>query len=110
MKPVSRLAAVLLSFVFALPALAQTAASPSSAASAIPPATVESAAKVETFAGRITRLDTRAGTFSVTAGGKTVDLRAGENVNVNHMRKGGRYIVTYSGDVALGIRATRKVP
>ena len=106
---VSALTALLFALALAAPALAQTAASPHSSASASPPG-AKSPVKVGTVSGRITRLDIRARTFSVSkGGGQTVDLKAGENVNINLLKRGGRYVVTYSGDVAISVQATRNV-
>ncbi len=108
-RAVSTLTALLFALALAAPALAQTAGSPHSSASASPPS-AKSPVKVATVGGRITRLDTRARTFSINkGGGHTVDLKAGETVNMNLLKRGGRYVVTYSGDVALSVQATRNV-
>jgi hypothetical protein len=63
----------------------------------------------QTITGRISKLDTKAGLFSVRAGanGKVVDLRADKNVDTNSLRRGERVIVTYADGVALKVQATR---
>ncbi len=62
-------------------AFAQTVASPAAApAATMSLSTGKSAVKIETVAGRIVRIDTRARTFSVRSGENIIDLKAGENV------------------------------
>lgn len=70
-----------------------------------------SGAKPETIIGRVTSLNTKAGTFAVRAAdtGKIVNLKARTNVSVNSLRRGERVIVTYSQGVALKIKATRNI-
>jgi hypothetical protein len=82
--------------------LATPALSQSTTASANQP-------QAQTITGRITKLDTKAGLFSVRAGanGKVVDLRADKNVDTNSLRRGERVIVTYADGVALTVQATR---
>ena len=65
--------------------------------------------QAQTITGRIIKLDTKAGLFSVRAGasGKVVDLRAGKNIDTNSLRRGERVIVTYADGVALTVQATR---
>jgi len=63
----------------------------------------------ETVAGRITRVDSGAGTFAVKASDsqKVVKLKAGDSVNLQKLRRGERVTVTYSGDTATRVEATR---
>ncbi|HYB90960.1 MAG TPA: hypothetical protein VEC38_07940 [Candidatus Binataceae bacterium] len=63
----------------------------------------------ETVTGRVIKLDINAGTFSVRIGatGQVVDLVAGEQVQLTRVRRGERVIVTYSGNVATKLEATR---
>ena len=100
---------LLLSFVislmFATPVLSQSSGSgdtTATTASANQP-------QAQTITGRITKLDTKAGLFSVRAGanGKVVALRAGKNVDTNSLRRGERVVVTYVDGVALKVQATR---
>jgi hypothetical protein len=65
--------------------------------------------QAQTITGRITKLDTKAGLFSVRAGanGKVVDLRADKNVDTKSLRRGERVVVTYADGVALTVQATR---
>jgi hypothetical protein len=65
--------------------------------------------QAQTITGRITKLDTKAGLFSVRAGanGKVVDLRADKNLDTKSLRRGERVIVTYAEGVALTVQATR---
>jgi len=90
---------------FAIPAFAQTLAPEAGTAAD----QSHPAAAPETVTGRITKLDTKARTFSVRAGdtGRTVDLRAIRSVNVSHLRRGERVIVTHAGGIALKVQATR---
>ncbi len=88
--------------IFATPAFSQSSAASATTASANQP-------QVQTITGRITKLDTKAGLFSVRAGasGKVVDLRADKNVDTKSLRRGERVIVTYADGVALKVQATR---
>ncbi|MGH7814595.1 MAG: hypothetical protein ACREQI_11425 [Candidatus Binataceae bacterium] len=63
----------------------------------------------ETVRGRIVALDIHAGTFSVRIGatGRVVDLTAGKQVRLSRLRRDEAVIVTYSGDVAGKVEATR---
>ncbi len=65
--------------------------------------------QAQTITGRIIKLDTKSGLFSVRAGasGKIVDLRADKNVDANSLRRGERVVVTYADGVALKVQATR---
>jgi C-terminal processing protease CtpA/Prc len=62
----------------------------------------------ETVAGRITQVDTKAGTFSVKANDsrKVLKLKAGDAVNVHQLRRGQRVEVTYSGGTATRVETT----
>jgi hypothetical protein len=113
------LTALLFAGTFRSLTFAHTVASPTkSPAATTSLSTGKAAVKIETVAGRIVKIDMRARTFSVRRGGRSretegaeiIDLKAGENVNMNHIKRGGRYIVTYSGGVALNVQATRSVP
>ncbi len=98
---------LLLSFVislmFATPVLCQSSGSANgTTASANQP-------QAQTITGRIIKLDTKAGLFSVRVGAtrKVVDLRADKNVDTNSLRRGERVVVTYADGVALKVQATR---
>jgi hypothetical protein len=62
-----------------------------------------------TVTGRITHLDAKAGTFAVQASDseKVLKLRAAQSVNLRKLRRGQRVAVTYSGDTATRVEATR---
>jgi len=66
-------------------------------------------AQPETITGRITKLDTASGKFSVRVGkdGRIVDLLARKDIDTKSMRRGERVIVTYTDGVALKVEATR---
>jgi hypothetical protein len=63
----------------------------------------------ETITGRITKVDTQAGRFSVRAGDtrKVVDLIARKAIDTKSMRRGERVTVTYAKGIALTVQATR---
>ncbi len=63
----------------------------------------------QTVTGRITHLDTKTGSFTVRAVGsrKSVQLKAGNDVDIMQLRRGERVVVTYSGGTALKVHATR---
>ena len=63
----------------------------------------------ETIAGRITHVDTKAGTLTVKAGDsqKVLKLKAADSVNLHKLRRGERVAVTYSGATATRVEASR---
>src|SRR5215471_16098471 len=63
----------------------------------------------ETVAGRITHLDTRAGTLAVKTSDseKVLKLKAGDSVNLHQLKRGQRVAVTYSGGTATRVEAAR---
>jgi hypothetical protein len=65
----------------------------------------------ETVAGRITHLNSKAGTFAVKGNDsrKVIKLKAGDSVNLHKLRRGQRVVVTYSGSTATQVEATRSV-
>ncbi|MGO9451851.1 MAG: hypothetical protein ACLQDV_12550 [Candidatus Binataceae bacterium] len=65
----------------------------------------------QTITGRITHLDTKGGAFSVKSGStkKTIQLKAGDGVDVLQLRRGERVVVTYANGVALTVQATRNL-
>lgn len=79
----------------------------------VPSATPSPAAArpAETVAGRITQVNTKAGTFAVKANDskKVTKLKAGDSVNLKKLRRGQRVTVTYSGGTATQVEATRSV-
>ena len=66
-------------------------------------------APVETFTGRVVRMDLNAGTFTVRRHDKVITLNAG-GVNLKLVKRGERVIVTYSNGTALKVQATRDIP
>jgi hypothetical protein len=66
-------------------------------------------APVETFTGRVVRMDLNAGTFTVRRQDKVITLNAG-GVDLKLVKRGERVIVTYSNGTALKIQATRDIP
>ncbi len=66
-------------------------------------------AETHTVTGRIVKLDTNSGMFSVRTGatGKVIDLRADKSVDAKALRRGERVTVTYAADIALKVQATR---
>jgi C-terminal processing protease CtpA/Prc len=62
----------------------------------------------ETVAGRITQVDTKAGTFSVKANDsrKVLKLKAGDSVNLHQLRRGERVEVTYAEGTATRVEKT----
>jgi hypothetical protein len=77
------------------------------AAADLPPSGVT--APVETFTGRVVRMDLNAGTFTVKRDDKVITLSAG-GVDLKLVKRGQRVIVTYSSGTALKVRATRDIP
>jgi len=65
-----------------------------------------------TVAGRVARLDTNAGTFTIKPNGskKLILLKAGGDIDVRQLRRGERVEVTYSDGTATKVRATRSGP
>ncbi|MBV8134545.1 MAG: hypothetical protein JO121_02735 [Deltaproteobacteria bacterium] len=63
----------------------------------------------ETLTGRITHLDTKAGTLAVKASdsAKVLKLKAADSVNLHKLKRGQRVVVTYFGDTATRVEATR---
>jgi hypothetical protein len=63
----------------------------------------------ETVAGRITQVDTKAGTFALKANGsrKVLKLKAGDSVNLHQLRRGERVAVSYSDGTATRVETTR---
>ena len=63
----------------------------------------------ETVTGRITHLDPKAGTLALRASDsqKVLKLKAADSVNLHKLRPGQRVAVTYSGDTATRVEATR---
>jgi hypothetical protein len=63
----------------------------------------------ETVAGRITHVDTKAGTLAVKTSNseKVLKLKAGDSVNLHQLRRGEQVAVTYSGGTATRVEATR---
>jgi hypothetical protein len=63
----------------------------------------------ETVAGRITHVDTKAGTLTIKASGseKVLKLKAADSVNLHKLRRGERVAVTYSGATATRVEASR---
>ena len=63
----------------------------------------------QTVTGRVTHLDIKGGAFSVKSGAskKTIQLKAGDGVDVLQLRRGERVVVTYANGVALSVQATR---
>jgi hypothetical protein len=63
----------------------------------------------ESVTGRIVHLNTRKRTFAVRAWGakKSVELKAGNEIDVHQLRRGERVIVTYSEGTAIKVEATR---
>ena len=67
-----------------------------------------SSTQTETITGRISSINTKAGTFDVRSlNGAIVHLKGSKDANPNRLRKGERVIVTYASGVALTIQATR---
>ncbi len=66
-------------------------------------------ASVQTFTGRVVRMDLNAGTFTVRRDDKVITLNAG-GVNLKLVKRGERLIVTYSNGTALKVQATRDIP
>ena len=66
-------------------------------------------APVETFTGRVVRMDLNAGTFTVKRHDKVITLNAG-GVDLKLVKRGERVIVTNSNGTALKVRATRDIP
>ena len=67
------------------------------------------AAPVETFTGRVVRMDLNAHTFTVRRDDKVIKLNAG-SVDLKLVKRGERVIVTYSNGTALKVQATRDIP
>jgi len=65
-------------------------------------------APVETFTGRVVRMDLNAGTFTVRQQDKVITLNAG-GVDLKLVKRGERVIVTHSNGTALKVRATRDI-
>src|SRR5262249_62163414 len=63
----------------------------------------------ETVAGRITHVDTKAGTLTVKASNseKVLKLKAADSINLHKLRRGERVAVTYSGGIATRGDASR---
>ena len=63
----------------------------------------------ETVTGRITHLDPKAGTLALRASDsqKVLKLKAADSVNLHKLRPGQRVAVTYYGDTATRVEATR---
>src|SRR5262249_7078633 len=74
------------------------------AAADAPPASVT--APVETFTGRVIRMDLKADTFTVKRHDKVITFNAG-GVNLKLVKRGERVIVTYSNSTAVKVQATR---
>jgi hypothetical protein len=85
-----------------VPALAHEVAAADS-----PPSGVT--APVETFTGRVVRMDLNAGTFTVKRNDKVITLNAG-GVDLKLVKRGERVIVTYSNGTVLKVQATRDIP
>jgi hypothetical protein len=66
-------------------------------------------APVETFTGRVVKMDLNAGTFTVRRNDKVITLNAG-GVDLKLVKRGERVIVTYSNGTALKVQATRDIP
>jgi hypothetical protein len=66
-------------------------------------------APVETFTGRVVRMDLNAHTFTVRRHDKVIKLNAG-SVDLKLVKRGERVIVTYSNGTALKVQATRDIP
>lgn len=73
------------------------------------PSPSPAAEAAQTVTGRIIRLDLKAGTFAVKAFGskKEVQLKAGEGIDVQRLRRGQRVVITYSNGIATKLVATR---
>ena len=85
-----------------VPALVQKVAAADS-----PPSGVT--APVQTFTGRVVRMDLNAGTFTVKRHDQVITLNAGA-IDLKLVKRGERVIVTYSNGTALKVRATRDIP
>jgi hypothetical protein len=74
-----------------------------------PSASPTAATTAQTFTGRIVKLDLKAGTFTIKTFGskKELQLKAGEDIDLNQLRRGQRVVVTYSGETATKVVATR---
>jgi|SRR5271166_6853456 len=94
--------------VVAAPAFSQSSISKDSNQTPVPSGNA-SEAQQETITGRIIKVDTKAGRFSVRAGnnGKVLDLLARKDIDTKSMRRGERVIVTYAQGIALKVEATR---
>jgi hypothetical protein len=102
-----RTAITLLALVFAgaLPLIQLT--SDAFGDSSAPNASVASA-KAESITGRISSIDTKAGTFEVrSVAGKVVHLKGSNQATTSQLRRGERVVVTYADGVALTVQATR---
>lgn len=74
-----------------------------------PVASPTATATTQTFTGRIIKLDLSAGTLTVKKFGakKELQLKAGDEIDLHQLRRGQRVVVTYSGDTATKVVATR---
>jgi hypothetical protein len=102
------LIALIIVAAVALPAFSQSGISKDSNQITAPSGNA-SEVRPETITGRITKLDTNSGQFSVRSGanGKVVDLLASKDIDTKSMRRGERVIVTFAQGIALKVEATR---
>jgi len=65
-------------------------------------------AETKTITGRITRVDPRGGTFSVTdsTSGKSITLHRG-TLDIKNFQRGNRITATYSGKTAISVEPER---